>query len=135
MAHQLDFKVTIWSNDQSALLALEQYLRNMETATSFDDIKAKLLSSYLSMYEDKMERVDVHSIDINWDEEEDPLEKEQNLPRLTREQLYQGDWGKFDEEEAKRIRKLLYDADEQSEWGQIMHDQVMVDLVDDEPQP
>lgn len=137
MAHQLDFKVTLWSDDKDELLLTEQMFKQFEMHddnVGGSDATKRLHALSLMLgaiaFSEVVSQVDIYSVDINWDEEEDPLEQEQDLPHPTREQLYQGDWGKFDEEEAKRIRKLLYDADEQSEWGNIMHDQVMTELVD-----
>lgn len=144
MAHQLDFKITLWSNNSDALLFLEKELNRVGTSESMPpNIKAAEFAYVIEEWQRVFSKVDIHSTDINWDDDiplgEEAAQFEHELtgkgvPQLTEaefKRLYQGDWGEFDKAEAERIRNLLHDADKQTAWGQVMHDQIMEDLTND----
>lgn len=92
MAHQLDFHVTLWSDDQPQLLVLERLLQAFNAEGSpklIKELKLELLINYLRLYEPLLTDIDVHSIDINWDDgtdEEDPFEQQDRLKLPTFEQ-------------------------------------------------
>lgn len=89
MAHQLDFHVTLWSDNQEALLKLERLLNSINTLelpdevygmsiTQQDKTKCKLnaLAGSISGFGNvdfgtTLHDVDIHSVDINWDDEDE----------------------------------------------------------------
>lgn len=76
MAHQLDFHVTLWSDDASLLTNLEEHLRKYEAQDSEiggSDASLRLLTLATQLahivYDNRVIQLDVHSVDINWDDE------------------------------------------------------------------
>lgn len=83
MAHQLDFKVTLWSDDSDTLLELERRLQELhdKNVNVGGCNVTQNLHSFASIirglaYGAAIAKVDVHSIDINWDEPQEDEEPE-----------------------------------------------------------
>lgn len=76
MAHQLDFHVTLWSDNLDQLLEMEKFLQQFEQASpkvggNNPYKRLHTLASALRQWAFQMtliRQVDIHSIDINWDD-------------------------------------------------------------------
>lgn len=86
--HQLDFTVTVWSDDEELLQALEQFLKLPGAGCL---VAGDALTSYANCLGGKIEKIEVGGVDINWDDmsgnmdEEDPAEKAWRLAEEAKE--------------------------------------------------
>jgi hypothetical protein len=72
MTHQLDFHVTLWSNDAEALLLIEKRLKELEDVSN----NKVRIGTYLDIIntaaiDADFTDINVHSVDINWDDEKE----------------------------------------------------------------
>jgi len=85
MAHQLDFQVTLWSDDAKQLLALEQRLKQLIQELGQESNPYIRLYHLGDMIQGEpwriklLRQVDIHSVDINWDEESEDAAMENEL--------------------------------------------------------
>lgn len=66
--HQLDFHVTIWSDDKETMLRLEQWLKELYMEP--EEHRLAIFTARLEFFDDTVTNLDVHSVDINWDDDE-----------------------------------------------------------------
>lgn len=78
MAHQLDFKITVWSANVEELLKLESDINTLSLAMhdmtlhmQFRKLIELLSAEFINS--DGVLKLECHSVDINWDEEVDDV--------------------------------------------------------------
>jgi len=71
--HQLDFNVTIYSEDEDLLLALEQVLALPGAGCL---IVGDALARYANCIGGKIEKIEVAGVDINWDESKEDVKED-----------------------------------------------------------